>query len=458
MIKKISSFLFLFSFFLNFSQNKQVLYGFAELPQTLLLNPGAETNYKFHFGVPLLSGFSTEFASSEAVLSDLFLSDGRAINDKVSEVLNTLETRDYIKINAQIEVLSGGYRYDNKTYLSFGFYDEIDALAYIPKDVITLLNEGNAAYINRSFDLSQLLYKVDVIGVLHAGITREINEKLTLGGRFKIYSSSLNVETSNNSGTFTTVNGSNNILTHYLDNVDIDLRTSGLVDSDNKYIDDPSTVIKNSFLGGNLGIGFDVGMTYKISKQLEFTGSLLDVGFIHHKSNIKNSFAKGSYVFEGIEFLYDPSNPPNYWADLDADFLEKVPRGDNQDSYISWRPAKVNAALKYSFGERRSTYCYDNTYKELYTNAFGIHIHTVFRALSPQVELTGFYEKSFTDKLQAKVTYTLDPYSLYNIGAGVSAQIGKINLYGMVDNIIQFSDIASANSISMQLGINLIFN
>ena len=195
MIQKISSLLFLCSFFLNFSQNKQVLYDFAELPQTLLLNPGAETNYKFHIGLPLLSGFSTEFASSEAVLSDLFLSDGRAINDKVSEVLNTLETRDYIKINAQIEVLSGGYRYDNKTYLSFGFYDEIDALAYIPKDVIRLLNEGNAAYINRSFDLSQLLYKVDVIGVLHAGITREINEKLTLGGRFKIYSSSLNVET-----------------------------------------------------------------------------------------------------------------------------------------------------------------------------------------------------------------------------------------------------------------------
>lgn len=458
MIQKISSLLFLCSFFLNFSQNKQVLYDFAELPQTLLLNPGAETHYKFHIGVPLLSHFSCEFSSSEIVFSALFLSDGRAINDKVSEVLNTLEIRDYIKINTQIEVLSAGYRPDDTTYISFGFYNEIDAISYFPKDVITLLNEGNAAYLNRSFDLSQMLYKLDVIGVLHVGITKEINKKITLGGRFKIYSSGLNMETSNNSGTFTTVNGSNNILTHYLDNVDVNLRTSGYVGTDNETVSDPSTVIKNSFLGGNLGIGFDVGMTYKISKQLEFTGSLLDVGFVNHKDNIKTSFAKGSYVFEGVEFLYDPINSPNYWGDLDADFKEKVQRGDNQDSYISLRPAKVNMALKYSFGEIKSKYCYENTYKDFYTNAFGVHLNTVFRALSPQLEFTGFYEKSFTEKLQAKVTYTIDNYSFYNIGFGVASQIGKINFYGMVDNILQFNDIASTNRISLQLGVNLIFN
>jgi hypothetical protein len=37
-------------------------------------------------------------------------------------------------------------------------------------------------------------------------------------------------------------------------------------------------------------------------------------------------------------------------------------------------------------------------------------------------------------------------------------QLGKVNFYSTVDNIAQFNDIASANSISLQLGINLIFN
>jgi hypothetical protein len=39
-----------------FSHNKKVLYDFAGLPQTLLLNPDLETNLKFHIGLPLLSG------------------------------------------------------------------------------------------------------------------------------------------------------------------------------------------------------------------------------------------------------------------------------------------------------------------------------------------------------------------------------------------------------------------
>ncbi len=456
-MKNIFPLLFLFITFNLYSQNKQVLYGFAELPQTLLLNPGAETNYKFHAGVPLFSGFSFDFGSTGVVVSDLFKVDSRPINDKVSEVLNKLSIRDHIKFNSQIEILNGGFRYDDKNYFSFGFYQEIDVISYFPKDVITLLTEGNAAYLNKSFDLSQILYKVDFLGVLHFGVTRKINEKLTLGARFKIYSSALNMETSNNTGTFTTINGNNNIYTHVLDNANVNLKTSGLVEN-NEVVDAPGKYLGNTFLGANLGLGLDFGLTYHISDQLEFTSSIIDFGFVKHKKNIKNSFVNGSYVFDGIEFTYDAANPRNYWNELDKDFKEKVPSGANQNAYISWRPTKLNTSLKYSFGERRSKYCYDNTYKDFYRNAIGVQLYSVFRPLSPQLALTGFFEKSFTEKFHAKVTYTIDDYSFYNIGAGISTQIGKVNLYGMVDNIAQFNDIASANGISLQLGINIIFN
>ena len=455
MKKTVCSLVFFISF-TAFSQNKQVLYGFAELPQTLLLNPGAETNYKFHIGVPLLSGISTEVGITGFVLTDLFLSDTRSINDKVAEVLSQLKSRDYIKSNTQVEVLSGGFRHKDKTYFSFGFYEEIDAIGYFPTDIITLLNEGNAAYLNRNFSFSQLIYKVDALGVLHAGITKKVNNKLTVGGRFKVYSSSLNVETNNNTGTFTTTLGNNNIYTHYLNNINLNFKTSGLIAND-EYIRDESTYIKNSFLGGNLGVGFDIGFTYHISKQLELTGSMIDIGFIHHKKNIKNSFVTGSYVFEGIEFLYDDTNP-NYWGDINVAFKEKIARGDNNNSYISWRPTKINASLKHSFGEIRSKICYDNTHKDFYSDAIGIQLYSVFRPLRPQLEVTGFYRKSFSNKLHTKFTYTIDDYSFYNIGAGISGQIGKINMYGMVDNILQLHNITSANSISIQVGINLIFN
>ena len=47
---------------ISYGQNKQILYNFGDLPQNLMLNPGAEANYKYHIGIPLLSGFSTKLA------------------------------------------------------------------------------------------------------------------------------------------------------------------------------------------------------------------------------------------------------------------------------------------------------------------------------------------------------------------------------------------------------------
>jgi hypothetical protein len=440
----------------SFSQNKQVLYDFAGLPQTLLLNPGLETNYQFHIGMPLLSGVSSELGITGFSVSDIFGVNSNSITDKVATVLKNIDSSDYLKINSQIEVFSAGFRFDEKTYISFGFYEELDAIGYAPKDILSLLTEGNAASLNRTFSVSQVLFKLDILGVVHAGITKKVNDQLTLGGRFKVYSSSLNLETVNNYGTFTTNLGNNNIYIQSLDNININLRSSGLVEN-NEYIYDAKTYLKNTFLGGNIGVGLDFGLTYHMSPQLQFSGSIVDVGFVNHKKNIQNTAITGSFTFEGIEFEYDGSNR-NYWNELETAFKEQLPDTENNESYVSWRPTKLNAAIKYSFGEKRSKYCYDNTFKEFYTDAFGAQLYAVFRPLREQFALTGFYEKSLSNKLHAKVTYTLDDYSYYNIGLGVSAQIWKINFYGLLDNIAALSDISSANNISLQFGFNFIFN
>ena len=439
----------------SFSQNKQVLYDFAGLPQTLLLNPGLETDYKFHIGVPLLSGISSEIKSTGFSLSEIFAVNNNSITDKISAVLNKIDTDDYLKVNTQIEVFSAGFRFDKKTYISFGFYQELDAIGYLPKDAFTLINEGNTSYLNKSFSISEMIYKLDVLGVIHAGISRKVSDELTLGGRFKVYSSALNLETSNNSGTFTTGLGNNNMYIHQLDNVNLNLRTSGLR-SNNEYISDARTYIENSLLGGNLGAGIDLGFTYHATPQLQFSGSLIDFGFVHHTKNIQNQLIVGSFTFEGIEFEFDSNR--NYWQELDAALKEQLPIVENQDSYTSWRPAKLNAAIKYSFGEKRSKYCFDNTLKDFYTNAFGAQLYSVFRPLRQQFALTSFYEKSFSNKLQAKITYTIDDYSYNNIGVGVSAKIWKINFYGILDNLTKLSDISSSNNVSLQFGFNLLFN
>ena len=39
------------------SQNKQLIYGVKEIPQSLLVNPGGIVEQQYHFGIPFLSQF-----------------------------------------------------------------------------------------------------------------------------------------------------------------------------------------------------------------------------------------------------------------------------------------------------------------------------------------------------------------------------------------------------------------
>lgn len=439
------------------SQNKQVLYDFG-LPQSLLLNPALENNYKLHVGIPLLSGFSTQIGSTGVVLTDLFSVDNQNINDKVSQVLNSLTSNDFMMINTQIELLNIGYRLNEKTYLTAGFYHEIDGIGYFPKDLLVLFSEGNDAFLNRSFSASQIAYKLDVLGVLHAGITKKIDEKIALGARFKIYSSALNLESTNNSGTFSTVQGTNNLLTHSISNVNLEQRSAGFFDTNNEIFDNPQEYLKRTFLSGNLGFGFDLGITYHINKQLQFSASLIDIGFINHKKDVKTNKEEGSFVYEGFEYEFDSTSNQDFWEEINDRFNEELPTLENENSYISWRPTKINMALKYSFGEKRSEICYDNNYQDFYSDAFGAQLFSVFRPQSTNLALTAFYQKSFSRKLHAKVTYTIDDFSFANIGAGMSMQFGNVNFYGMVDNILSYRNLSSANSVSLQMGINFIIN
>ena len=450
----------------SLNAQQKLSFSFGEIPQNLMLNPGAETNFRSHYGVPVLSNFSFTAGFTGFTLADLFSNDSRDFNLKFEEVLNNIDSDDYININTVIEVLSAGFRIDDKTYVSFGFYEELDIITYLPKDISELVYYGNEPFLNRPFSVSEIVMKADLLGVLHAGVSRKVDEKLTIGGRVKIYSSSLNIETNNNSGTITATSNNTNIIRQTLDNLDAEIRTSGIIDSndvDDEFsndVDDESSndLFSNTLLGGNLGLGFDVGLTYHFSPQLEFTGSIIDIGFIKHSKNIRNFTAKGNYILDGINFEYNSDDPIDYWQQLENDFKANVPTEETENAYTSWRPMKINAALKYSFGEKRSKFCYTKTHKQYYYNSIGFQVHTIMRPLKPQFSFTSFYEKSLSKKIHTKFTHTINGYSSAIFGFATSLQVGKLNIFGVLDNILAVTDVASANNISLNFGFNIVID
>ncbi len=453
-----------------FAQNKQLLYDFTGIPQTLMSNPGAETDFKWYVGVPMLSGLSFQIGSSGVSANDLFANDGVDFNTKFRErLIERMTTRDELSGTYQLELLNVGFqsRYSNLFY-SFGVYNEGDGIGYWPQDYVMLLVEGNADNIGRRYDLGDLKTRGEMLNVFHFGVNKRINRKLNVGVRGKLYSSIFDFNSTRNKGFFVTRRGQNNLLSSTFDG-DLKWRTSGINAIKAAAADGTigQTVLKRGLLGGNLGLGMDFGFTYKINNQTTFTASLLDLGFIYHTNDVENFTLKGNVTTEGIGVILpqsvdDPDS--DAWQGLIDDIEEVLPFENNFNSYIIFRPTKVNMSLRYNWGEQEAggvdCNCGElntsNNGVSKFSNGMGAQLYAVNRPRGPQTALTAFYMRRFGDFMGLKATYTVDKFSYTNIGFGLNLQAGPVNIYVLADNLLAYRNIANSRYASFQLGLNII--
>lgn len=445
----------LFSFFL-FSQNKPILFGQKKIPQSLLINPSTPVNYNYHVGIPVLSHIHANVGSTGFNVYDIFSKDNVDFNQKIKNLINNISSRDFISVNQQTEVLSGGFTLgntiDKKYYLSFGMYLELDAIFYMPKDLMILATEGNSE-IGKRFAINDINFSSEALTVYHIGILKRVNDKISIGARAKIYSSMFNVNSTKNTGYYVTENGVNNIYKHIFD-LDFQLNASG--------IDDSSPLSR--VLSDNIGLGLDLGVTNQINERLMVEVSLQDIGFIRHTNGVQNILISGRTEFEGANLLFNEATQgqtaQNYWEDITNKFDNLFKANNTNEKFTTWRPLKLNAALRYSFGRKlNSEDCNcDSENSEFYPNEIGSQLFVINRPRLPQAALSIYYLKNFNKNLTLKTTYTIDSFSYKNVGLGLTTNLGSLNFYIMGDNILEYLDIAKSKSASIQLGFNLVFD
>ncbi len=449
------------------SQNKELLYGFNEIPQHLLLNPGGIVTNDWYFGVPLLSQIYIHGGTTGSTIYDLFAVDGLDFNRKLEKAIYSMNSNDFYSFNEQLDLFSVGFKigpsYEKNIYISFGLYQEMDFIGYFPKDYAILAYEGNQSNINKVFDASDFNVSAELLSVFHVGYNKKVSKKFTYGVRGKIYSSMVNINSTNNKGDFITVNGANNFYKHIF-NLNLGVQTSGLVSLTGNNMGSNQAVKelkKRLFLGGSLGLGADIGFTYQLTKQWMIDGSLQDIGFIRQTKGVENYEVKGDYIFEGVNPLFPSTGAGqtanDYWNNIKNEFENVFVVDTTNTKYTTWRPVKLNASLNYAFGKKRSKDCNCYFYDQGYQNSIGIQIFAIKRPKQPQLALTAYFYKKIFEGLQAKATYTLDSYSLSNIGFGFSTNIGNLNFYVLADNLLAYQNIYNAQSVSLQLGFNYIF-
>ena len=205
------------------SQNKQVLYGLEEVPQNLLLNPGSKVPQKYHFGIPFLSQIHVSGGASGVSVYDIFGESNVDINTRIRNKIFEMDDKDFFTINQQLNIIDFGWLANNDIYFSGGMYQELDFISYFPKDLAILAWEGNQNYLGYPFDLGEISMTGEVLTVFHFGANKKLSDNLTVGVRGKVYSSLIQFQSINNTGTFTTRESTNgvNIYEHELQNLSL---------------------------------------------------------------------------------------------------------------------------------------------------------------------------------------------------------------------------------------------
>ena len=449
------------------AQNKQLLYGWEDVPQSLLLNPGSKVLQKAHYGVPFLSQIHFNGGSSGVSAFDIFGISSVDINTRITNKIFELKNTDFFTATEQLEYISFGWRSREDVYYSGGVYQELDFITYFPRDLAILAWEGNRDYIDYEFDLGEISATGDLLTVYHFGANKAVSKKLTVGIRAKLYSSIISFRSTNNQGTFVTTlgDGDVNIYEHTVQNANVSLNTSGYaslreLDGANEVA---NTLLKRALLTRNLGVGLDFGVTYDFTSNITASASFLDVGFVFHNNDVESYEAKGSYTLNGIELIFPPladgETTLPYYDNLTDEIEEAIPVDTLNNSYSQFRPVKFNAGLKYSFGRptdgRDDCDCRGRNESIARNQAVGLQYYSIFRPKGPQMAGTVFYYRRLFSFLSAKATYTFDPYSISNVGLGIASDIGKVNFYIALDNLLRLENIAKAKSISLQLGFNI---
>jgi len=448
------------------AQNKQLLYNVSALPQTLMSNPGANINFDGHIGIPFLSQISFGVGSSGVDMHDIFKTSSKGINSRITNTIQRLTNQDYFMVNEQIEILSLGWRINKDNYLSAGVYQETDLFAYFPKDPMILINEGNNDYLNVPFKFEDVSFTGEVLTVYHLGWNKRMDNKLTLGARLKLYSGIFNVESTDNSGTFTTRETPEglNYYRHFASGIDIRVNTSGYASlkDDSKTVQEASKeLLKRSFFGGNVGAGIDLGATYKIDQNFVVTGAIQDFGLMYQREDVENYLYYGTYETSGIEPLFPEVAPGGkaipYWDIFEDEVDANLKDETIQESYITWRPLKINTSLQYGFGETVGPCNYLRPLKRRFENIFGIQLFGIKRPRGLKYAFTMFYDRKFTPDLRMKITYTLDDFSYANVGLMVSKKINNFNLYLAADNLFGYINLARSQHQALQMGLQFIF-
>lgn len=445
--------LFLFSSNKSIAQ-KDILYFLREAPQVMQYNPAITPCSNFYLSLMLgttdigvhTSGFSYhDLIHKHPIYSDSLQLDLEGFRSQLSD-------NNFINFNYDMDLLGFGFKI-GKNYFSYDLSLTLDSRVNFSKGIFDLILEGSGANNGNIRLLDGHLLEVNSYITNAIGYSREINDRLSIGGKIKLLSGIANIHT-NEANLELNFKDSEKISAHG----ELDILTANIIgdlsitslfkenaSADFIVPENLNTILDHAM--DNVGLSFDLGASYRLLENLELSASVVDVfNFISwntHATQIINNKPFEEIVFEGITSGID-SIETNFETQINS-LVDSISsaldiRTQNIPSYTTHLPMKIYFGATYNFGKVNYLHALFNT-KIGAGRIYDTHI-SLFYSLH-----TRFLSLSFGNMFRST--------NLFNPSALISLKLGTGQIYvgGNLHTNKDFN-VADYNGLDVFMGVN----
>lgn len=322
------------------------------------MNPAFDNERNF-VAFPCLGNMNIGMQGNLHLTSLLYNVDGKTClftnpGVSASTVMDNIHSDNKLGFETKIGILSGGFK-------AWGGYNtvSINAVASanvnIPGSLFSLAKEGIS---NQTYDISDMRATASGYAELAFGHSRDLSKwvpGLRAGATLKFLLGMGSLDAKFNKAQLSlNENG-----WHAVTNADVYASMSGLKfkteHSDDTGRDYVNGAEMNSFGVNGFGIGLDLGASYKLNKDWQFSLALLDIGFISYGSTQLAS-TQGDRVVDTNDYIFNPNNDAdnsfsNEWKRLRNNIFELYQLdnvGEVSSQTYSLRTT-LNIAAEYTF-------------------------------------------------------------------------------------------------------------
>jgi hypothetical protein len=414
------------------AQQDMTIYPMQIIPQSNYSNPALIPVPKFHISMlPALSsiyidGGHTGFNAHHFIS----ISPGDSVEVNLQELIDQMGAYNYVNFNTSLELLSFGFKLKEKHYFNFAVSNKMYARFCYPKDLFNFIYKGNGAFFDETLKFSRMGINAAHYNEIMLGYSMIWDDKWTFGAHLKILQGLSNVWMRRADITLMTEEE------HFFITATSDIDAYASLPSQ-VWEEEDSTGESEDFNPGqyfanfkNMGAAIDLGATYKYNDQWTFGASVIDLGFFRWNSdgnrNFKSINSDGSFTFEGIditEFLQE-QDTTGAQSKLD-NLLDSIADIFQIDTLYGAYTSPLNTRFYFSG-------TYQLTPKDQFSGLVRLHLYN--RAVHPALTLG--YMRKFGNILSLSGTYTMASRKYFNLGFGMAANFGPVQLYLTTDNLI----------------------